>query len=172
MKTAASVLSWLVGILTTGLEFFILLRGIGVVRTLYDYYGGHRGYYTEIERFAYPGWVWGIWLVLVIIRVAVLIWRQIAVEDGKKIACGICTIIFASAIGGILTLCIPNDQLLGNYNSYNSLNYPSPNNSRKKYLTEQEKDEAIRANRALLDKGIITKEEYEQRIEELNSSQK
>ena len=97
MKIAASIVSWVggVGTIIFGLIFILM---------------GFVDPYTS-ERLAYPSWVWAFWLIDVVAVIAILLWRQYATSHGSKIACGICTMIFASLIGGILTLCIPEYDL-------------------------------------------------------------
>lgn len=88
MKTVASVFSWLGGILT------MIIMSIQVAPLI------------EYER----GWVW-LPIIYGIFVLIILIWRQVATSNGKKVGCGVCTLIFVSLVGGILTLCIPEDQL-------------------------------------------------------------
>ena len=108
MKTVASVFSWLGGIATTIFGFVYLSQGQVVTYTTYNYYYGYSQY---TDRIPYPTWVWVLWVIFVIVRLIILIWRQTATSNGKKIGCGVCTLLFASVIGGILTLCIPENEL-------------------------------------------------------------
>lgn len=64
-------------------------------------------------------------------------------------------------IGGILTLCIPEEQLTdgSETSSYTS--------SSTHHYNEEEKNELIKANDNLLQKGIITQEEYNNRIRKI-----
>ena len=88
MRTCASVFSWIGGIATSALEFIWILP-------LCEYDHGF-------------GW---FLFILTLWNLFVLIWRQVAVENGSKIPSGVCTLIFVSLVGGILTLCIPESQL-------------------------------------------------------------
>ena len=54
---------------------------------------------------------WIVWVVLVGLAIGALVYRYNALEDEKKVESGIVTMIFASFVGGILTLCIPEDDL-------------------------------------------------------------
>lgn len=108
MKTAASIFSWLGGIATTILVFVNLSKGVEVVTT---YYNPYYGYYNQVSNQPYPSYVWILAVIFAIVRLIILIWRQSATNNGKKIACGVCTLLFASLLGGIFTLCIPEDQL-------------------------------------------------------------
>lgn len=112
MKTAASIFSWLGGIVTTIIAFITVAKGIDVpvvVTQCNGYYGCSS--YTTTQHQASPGWLWFLLIFFAIVRLIILIWRQYATSNGKKVGCGVCTLIFASIIGGILTLCIPEDQL-------------------------------------------------------------
>ena len=88
MRTCASIFSWIGGIATSLIEFFSL---VGLARES-------------------PGIGWVIFF-LIVFNLVILIWRQAAVSSGKKVASGVFTLLFASLVGGILTLCIPEDQL-------------------------------------------------------------
>ncbi len=88
MRTCASIFSWIGGIATSLIEFFSL---VGLTRES-------------------PGIGWVIF-ILIVFNLVILIWRQCAVSNGKKVASGVFTLLFVSLIGGILTLCIPEDQL-------------------------------------------------------------
>lgn len=88
MRTCASIFSWIGGVATSLIEFFSL---IGLARES-------------------PGIGWVIF-ILIVFNLIILIWRQCAVSGGKKVASGVFTLLFVSLIGGILTLCIPEDQL-------------------------------------------------------------
>lgn len=94
MKTCATVFSWLGGAIGS------IAGLINIIQTAQS----ETPYLPAIS-------LWIIWGISLVVRIAVLIWRQISVNNGKKVACGVCTLLFASLIGGILTLCIPQDQL-------------------------------------------------------------
>ena len=87
MKTVASVFSWLGGI-TTAIIIWLSFAPL----------------------FSYGSYFW-IPLIYMVLDLVILIWRQSATSNGKKVGCGVCTLLFCSLIGGILTLCIPEDQL-------------------------------------------------------------
>ncbi len=89
MKTAASIFSWLGGLITA----IIIWANFAPL-------------------FNYGPYYW-IPLIYTIIELLILIWRESAVSKGNKVGCGVFTLIFASVIGGILTLCIPDSQLYG-----------------------------------------------------------
>ena len=188
MKTAASVFSLIGASLQIIASLIVLLAGQSVTY----YYDG------TIKTTPYPGWVWLLWVLDIIVKVIILFWRYNSVEDGYKIGCGICTLLFVSFLGGILTLCIPEYELTGYYSRYSS-NYSRQNNanttayavpesnknnqsaseilSQKRYLnpdvkkvsiTEQEHNlRLIKAYKELLEDGVITQEEFDQKKEEL-----
>lgn len=112
MKTAASIFSWLGGIATTIYGIVTVAKGIDVPVTYQScgYYGGCT-YYTTVQHQNSPGWLWFLLIFFIILRLIILIWRQCATSNGKKVGCGVCTLLFASIIGGILTLCIPEKEL-------------------------------------------------------------
>ena len=175
MKVAASIFSWIGGIITTIVGFVTLSRGQTV--TYYSYYNG----YSYTQQVPYDSWVWFLWIIFLILRLVILIWRQSSVSRGYKVGCGVCTLLFVSLIGGILTLCIPNDQLSENYvpaSSYKpTITTPIPpievdSESRKPAtlidpLTEQEKADLILKYKKMCDEGIITQEEFEAKKKDL-----
>ncbi len=50
-------------------------------------------------------------IIHTLLILAILVWRGNCIANGSKVACGVVTLIFVSAVGGVLTLCIPQDQL-------------------------------------------------------------
>ncbi|MBO4856798.1 MAG: hypothetical protein J5511_05475 [Bacilli bacterium] len=90
MKIAAAVLSWIGGIATIG-----VLWGNCVQLIIYD----------------------TVWLILPLLftlaTIGTLIYRQWATNHGTKVLAGILTIIFCGLLGGIFTLCIPEEDLGG-----------------------------------------------------------
>jgi len=91
MKVVACVFSWLGGIISIIIAFVytgILTNGAG-----YD---------------------WLLWVIAAsyaIGNISILIYRESQIRNGGKVASGVLTLIFCSLVGGILTLCIPEDQL-------------------------------------------------------------
>ena len=86
MRTASSIICWIAGLLDVLLSFFL------------------------IPRFGH-GLGWSICLSYSVIVVVLLLWRQYSLACGKKIACGVLTLLLVSPLGGILTLCIPRYDL-------------------------------------------------------------
>ena len=115
MKVAASIISWIGGVITTIVGFFTIQAGYDVTFTRHNMYGS----YSTTEHHDFPDWIWIIWGVMIAIRIGVLIYRERQVYLGFKTACGILTLIFVSVLGGIFTLCIPEHILYGyNVNPY------------------------------------------------------
>ena len=112
MKAAATFFSWLGGLVTTIIAIVMVSRGVDVPVTKcnYSYYGGYSCYQVT-EHQPSPAWLWVLLVVGIILRIIILIWRQNATNNGSKVGCGVCTLIFVSVIGGILTLCIPEEDL-------------------------------------------------------------
>ncbi len=141
MKIAASVISWIEGV-----------AGLATLITLLCIYE---------PLFAFIGFI------IIVPRLGILIWREISVRKGYKIACGICTLIFCSEIGGILTLCIPDYQL---YNYDPSKGVGNGRYTKTDYNRPSVKPLSPLERAALLDKlekqlqnGEITKEEYDKK---------
>ena len=172
MKTAASVLSWIGGIITA----VSLWVSCGIYASQFHLSG----------LLAIPA-------VYMIVDLSILSWRQVAVNRGNKVGPGVLTLIFCSVIGGILTLCIPESQLLGtvSYSSnsasatnqgsstssdffleYSPYNQQTPTTSptsqtSQKTLSEVERIELVKEYKKLLDDGAITEEEFAKKKKEL-----
>ena len=164
MKIAASIFSWIGGTITTIFAFVYLSQGYTATRCYYSYYGYSNCYPEQVP---YPAWLWVLCIVFAILRLILLIWRQYSVSQGKKVACGVLTLIFASVIGGILTLCIPEYQLYGyapvkRSTPYQSSNLPKP------AATPLERASKISVYEEQLNKGIITRTEYDRKVAALD----
>ena len=108
MKVAASIFSWLGGIITAVSGFIFLSQGRQIAAYyLCDSYGC--SYISD--KVGYPSWAWDLWMTYSFIILLILFWREGNTHYGKKVGCGICTLLFCSLIGGILTLCIPKKDL-------------------------------------------------------------
>lgn len=103
------------------------------------------------------------YMVLVIV---ILVWRHKALEDGSKVGCGVCTLIFISPVGGILTLCIPQTTYYHYHStpsySNHQISNSSPSFSQK--VTPLERALKVKQYDEQLQKGQITKSEYDRRI--------
>ena len=165
MKTAASVFSWLGGIATTIIGFVNLLLGQITYYQKCDY----SRCWIEESRTATPVWMWVLWIIFLIVRIIILIWRQIAVESGKKVACGVCTLLFASLIGGILTLCIPQDQLDGyTYKTASHRSSGFSSSSSSGTFSPIERAAKVEEYERELYSGQITREEFDQKVADLD----
>lgn len=93
MKIVSRVFSWLGGVVSVIIEFV----------------------YADIfNKTYYHNQAWWLFIValgLTIFQVSILIYREIQISNGRKNASGVLTLLFVSLVGGILTLCIPEDQL-------------------------------------------------------------
>ena len=123
MKIAASITSWLGGVLTAVVGFWRLFQGERQIVHHYAVVDPKNPVYSSTQIIPFDTWVWVIWFIYLIVMIAILIWREISVSQGNKIACGIFTIIFAGILGGILTLCIPYEELNGYSYSRKKINY-------------------------------------------------
>ena len=124
MRIAASIMSWLGGVLTAVVGFWRLFQGERQI--VVHYYGvvdPKNPIYSHTRIIPFDTWVWVVWFIYLAIMIAILIWREISVYQGNKIACGIFTLLFAGIIGGILTLCIPFEELGGYSYSRKKINY-------------------------------------------------
>lgn len=101
MRVASSFFSWLFGVGT--MVFYFIFSSGGQYVTSIDPETNK----VVVDRVPWPIWFWIMLIVLAVIRIIVLIWREIALSKHKKMACGICTLLFVSIIGGVLTLAIP-----------------------------------------------------------------
>ena len=110
-------------------------------------------------------WLFLVPLFYTIVDVGILIWRQADVSEGRKIPSGICTLIFCSLIGGILTICIPEADLYGYQGDMASKIFAE--GGEKKELSEDEKIELIAKYKKLLDEGAITQEDFEAKKKDL-----
>ncbi|MDY6367180.1 MAG: SHOCT domain-containing protein [Clostridia bacterium] len=175
MKTAASVFTWLgFGI---GVVVIIAVLAVGEPVMYYDYdYYGEIYYYTG--HIPYSAGIWCAMIGVLGIGLGIAIYRQKSVEEGHKVACGIITLIFVSIIGGILTLCIPENEL----NGYSVNNIPAQNNTvntmiksvniyqNKPYkplqasLSERDKTNKLNLYGSMLQKGTISQSEYEEKV--------
>ena len=149
MKKVASFFSWFMFVGNTIFDIFWFTLWFPNYRTV----GGH----SVIEYGMAPAWGWGLLITLCIIRIFILIWREYAAVSGKQISAGIITFLFVTFIGGILTMCIPNE------------------NKRTKtsvWTDAEKKDFKISLLEEAYDKGMITKEEYERAINNIKGNNK
>ncbi len=103
-------------------------------------------------------------IVYTVLDLAILIWRQNAVENGYKVGCGVCTLIFCSLVGGILTLCIPESQLGGYSYSSSRKTYSSSSYTSSASITPLDRAAKITEYERQLRAGTISREEYDRKI--------
>lgn len=104
MRKCADIFTWIGGILTP--IYYIVYGCIGVLTTKVK----NGLYNVTYERYT-PTWLWVIFIIMIVLDVVGLIWRQLALKNGHKVGCGVFEILFVSKVGGVLTLCIPEYQL-------------------------------------------------------------
>ena len=113
MRKASTILSWIFGVVTAA---FLLIKGAMGILTTHEggecmtFLGTRICDQGELVHYT-PTWLWVIIIVFVVLDFVVLILREISLKKGNKILVGVLTIIFCSAPGGVLTLCIPEYQL-------------------------------------------------------------
>ena len=100
MKVAASIFTWLEFVVVT-IGTFIYLWMLYAAWTFGDVDYSVSGPVAAV--------VLTIWTIAFVIRLIICIWRQKAANEGNKVACGVCTLLFVSLLGGIFTLCIRNE---------------------------------------------------------------
>lgn len=132
---------------------------VGIGRVIYFWFV----YFMDLQQI--NPWLFLVPLFYTIVDVGILIWRQADVSEGRKIPSGICTLIFCSLIGGILTICIPEADLYG-YQGYMASKIFDEEDE-KKELSEDEKIELIAKYKKLLDEGTITQEDFEAKKKDL-----
>ena len=148
MKRVASVLSWIGGIITAVYLWIVF---------------GYIASFTDFAFLIIPA-------LYTILDLVILIWREKAVENGNKVGCGVCTLIFCSLVGGILTLCIPDSQLYGHYrrpsnsSSYTSHYHSTPTPSSTPKLSPLDRAAKITEYEQELRAGKITREEYNRKV--------
>lgn len=167
MKKAASIWSWIGGVLSTILEIVYFANG-RLVTTTRTTGGWYPITYTTTERVPFEAWVWVLWAIWFGIRIVVLIWREISVNNGNKVACGVLTIITSALLGGILTLCIPEDQLWSSRSTPSLSKYKGYKRNASGYSNSSELSPLDRASKLkdLEDEyatGKITMSEYNRR---------
>lgn len=132
---------------------------VGIGRVIYFWFV----YFMDLQQI--NPWLFLVPLFYTLVDVGILIWRQADVSEGRKIPSGICTLIFCSLIGGILTICIPEADLYG-YQGYMASKIFDEEDE-KKELSEDEKIELIAKYKKLLDEGTITQEDFEAKKKDL-----
>ena len=151
MKIAASITSWLGGVVTAGVGFVRLSMG-HETDVLYYVDGLYPVKTGTTKMVSYDTWVWVLWFIYLGGMLAILILREISVRRGSKVLFGVLTLIFASLVGGILTLCIPDSELFEHSYKHKRIDYhkiyagyqTSENMSQSKDASdEKEEDESV-----------------------------
>ena len=161
MRTASTVICW-IGFGIQALVSFIYLIVVSATASfgLSDVDGGG----------AIAAWViviiWIIWIIAIVIQIAILRWRNKCLDNGEKGACGVVTLLFVSLLGGILTLCIPQHEL-NHYSPRKSTSYSS-SHLPKPAASPLERASKISVYEEQLNKGIITRTEYDRKVAALD----
>ena len=108
MKKYASVFSWLGGGFHAAYSIVSSIVGKPALAESCNKYNECK---VKLILEPYPSYVLYIMIAITVINLCFLIWREQQVNRGKKIAYGVVTLLFCSLVGGILTLCIPQDEL-------------------------------------------------------------
>lgn len=158
MKTASNVISWIVGIIESIVSAITLSNGIDLPHTSCSY----GGCTTTTLHQPTPAWLWVIFVIALIVRLIILIWRIVSLNYDNRIAAGIFTLIFVSVIGGILTFMIPEEHSRyyyeNRYKTTSSSNYLSPLGRAQK-MQEYEKQ---------LENHEITYDDYKKKVAALD----
>lgn len=116
------------------------------------------------EGGAVAAWIivicWIVWAIALAIQIAILRWRNKCLDNGEKGGCGVVTLIFVSLIGGILTLCIPDYEI-------NPRRYYKVSPAQRpvsKQISPLERAQKISIYDEQLNKGVITKSEYDRKV--------
>lgn len=172
MKKAATILSWIGGVLTIILEFYYLSFGTYASETKLEcgYYYSYSCQIKEIRYHVnYPFIVWFVVGLIALVQIAILIWRQNSVESGEGIAASIFTIIFCGVIGGIFSLIVATSNrkyrvpAVKERNNYKFIKIDNEIQT----LNEEEYKEAIAKQKEYLEKGFISKDRYDVAIDEI-----
>ena len=156
MKKAASIFSWIGGILRSIAIFVILGKGISIIQIV--------SLETKTTSIPYPWWVWILGLIAITMKIVILIYREFEAEEGDKIGCGICTLLFVSYIGGILTLLLPKEESDSEHIYTRNLEKEEP-----VYISKEQARQEIEIHENIYKKGIISEEEFEKRVSEIKS---
>ena len=134
MKKAALWLSWIGGLAT-----------IGTALLIYIFYRHLHLFFQFLP------------IIMVALVIVVLILREIAVSKERYIrTMGVLTLLFVSIPGGILTIIYGSNSLYRNR--------PRTSFKEDTYLNDRDYEIALVAEKTLLDRGMITKEQYDESV--------
>ena len=172
MRIVSSIFSWIGGVVTIIVGFVRLSIG-HEVDDIYYIDGLYPVKTGATKIVPYDTWVWVLWFIYLGGMLAVLILREISVRRGSKVLFGVLTLIFASLVGGILTLCIPDSELFEHsykhkridyHKIYAGLNTAENMSQAKDTSDEKEEDEStiedIKKYEESFDPNFAANEEY------------
>ena len=102
MRTVSTVITAIEAALSIITSFVFAINYSLLLRILIS-----AGFYVAIT----PIFMWILFVVGLIIKGGLFAYREHALDDDEKIAAGVVTLIFLGFIGGICTLCIPQEEL-------------------------------------------------------------
>ena len=140
MKHAAAILTWL---------GYAATVAVVIVNLSIDF--DKRGRVIAKDT---PAWVWVLAVIFLVIGLLVVIFREVQVRRRNYILPGVLTIVFASVIGGILTILIPKSERT------------SPADPRVE-IAKKETEMDIEELRNQFQQGKITRDEFDRRMAEL-----
>lgn len=166
MRIVSSIFSWIGGVATMIVGFVRL--SIGYEADVIYYVDGLYPVKTGATKIKpYDTWVWILWFVYLGGMLAILVWREISTRQGSKILFGILTLIFASLVGGILTLCIPDSELFEHSYKHKRIDYHkiygayhTPEDAPQQKEEDESTIEDIKKYEESFDPNIAANEEY------------
>ena len=136
------------------------------------------------------GIVFGFWMILpLVFGILALNKLNTATKKEELVGMGVCALLFCSTLGGIFMLCVTDEELQSNVRFdqtqteyVDNQNVPQYDDQNEHVTVEQPQDqtnenpeqspemdnvELLARYKNLLDKGIISKKEYEEKKEEI-----
>lgn len=169
MRTLSTIFSWAGTALDTIFGFIILevyKMNLWYYAKYYFYYIGNMNDFAILIRVVF----WSF----TVLSFIVLIIREISLSKGHKVVVGILTIIFASQLGGMFTLLIPEEQLQKEennfYNPYNIEKLAKAKTDADSFastVSEKDVSDLLFAYRKMLEDGVITIDQYEAKKREV-----
>lgn len=147
--TVSIVFTWIGVVVTSIYRYIAIKNGLAMAQI-------PRDVPREIIKSIMFGFYF-VWGLFTIGRIVFASFSVKMINGGGKIACGVITLLFISLVAGILILCIPKE--VDEIHYIDSFVRPR--------LTDEERDERINVNKNLMDRGLISEEEYQRRVYEI-----